>query len=434
MSLSNIEGILELCKNYKRIFIYGAGKNARSIYPFLNESKIPVMGFLVSNMNGNPDYIYNLPVMEIDCFRECHNDLIVVSIVKGSLSYVSVVSYLTKYQLQNVLFLSPQDMIEIKQLTINLKLKEIFEKPPYRLGNNIPVETYHSILIMRSPDGAEYHWRFRTNMIEQQSIGNILSLFPQKTLLDEYEKLYGRYRILHRLKKNPFFDQKSISVYMAQSHVDKGMARCPLPQWIIPIQVGAALTEQKNCEIRDNIGENISEKNTIYSECTALYWMWKNAPRTDYIGLCHYRRHFDMSEYDFIRLAGSDIDVLVTTPTFVNETIHSFFSGFVPQADECYLLKAIEIMYPEYLPEAKAFLNAKFFPPCNLSIMKYELFQKYAEYVFSITFEIESYYNELHFYRSDRYMGYLVEWLLGIFLMHHKDELKIAYTDMLFYS
>lgn len=77
-------------------------------------------------------------------------------------------------------FLSPQDMIEIKRLTINLKLKEIFEKPPYRLGNNIPVETYHSILIMRSPDGAEYHWRFRTNMIEQQSIGNILSLFPQK--------------------------------------------------------------------------------------------------------------------------------------------------------------------------------------------------------------------------------------------------------------
>ena len=66
--------------------------------------------------------------------------------------------------------------------------------------------------------------------------------------------------------------------------------------------------------------------------------------------------------------------------------------------------------------------------------MKYELFQKYMRYVFSVTFEIEKYYDKLHFYRNDRYMGYLVEWLLGIFLMHNKDELKIAYTDMLFYS
>ena len=66
--------------------------------------------------------------------------------------------------------------------------------------------------------------------------------------------------------------------------------------------------------------------------------------------------------------------------------------------------------------------------------MKYELFQKYAEFVFSITFRIEDYYRSLQFHREDRYMGYLIECLLGIFLMYHKENLKIAYTDMLFYS
>ena len=34
-----------------------------------------------------------------------------------------------------------------------------------------------------------------------------------------------------------------------------------LPEWLIPIQVGAALTQEKVADVSDDIGDNISSKN-----------------------------------------------------------------------------------------------------------------------------------------------------------------------------
>ncbi|MCI8951563.1 MAG: DUF4422 domain-containing protein, partial [Lachnospiraceae bacterium] len=63
---------------------------------------------------------------------------------------------------------------------------------------------------------------------------------------------------------------------MAYSHADKGAAQGNFSKWIVPIQVGVELTDSVNWRgMRDNLGDNISEKNGNYSECTALYWMWK---------------------------------------------------------------------------------------------------------------------------------------------------------------
>ena len=186
------------------------------------------------------------------------------------------------------------------------------------------------------------------------------------------------------------------------------------------------------CDLKDNTGENISERNGNYSECTALYWMWKNAPKTDYIGLCHYRRHFDLDENELRCLA--DLDVLATSPTFVAETAGAFFSTLTPQCDLDAMLAAIEKVRPEYLQAAQEFLEGRFFPPCNLFLMKYDLFQEYGDYLFSITFEIERFFDNLNIYRSDRYLGYLAECLMGIFLMRNKGRLKIGYTDMRFLS
>ena len=58
---------------------------------------------------------------------------------------------------------------------------------------------------------------------------------------------------------------------------------------IIPIHVGKANTELELDMIKDNTGDNISERNASWCELTALYWIWKNV-QADYYGLFHYRR------------------------------------------------------------------------------------------------------------------------------------------------
>lgn len=63
-----------------------------------------------------------------------------------------------------------------------------------------------------------------------------------------------------------------------------------------PIHVGAEGKDPLGL-IGDNTGNNISKKNPDYCELTGLYWAWKNI-KTDYIGLCHYRRYFDFLKSD----------------------------------------------------------------------------------------------------------------------------------------
>lgn len=46
----------------------------------------------------------------------------------------------------------------------------------------------------------------------------------------------------------------------------------------------------------DNTGDNISIKNKNYCELTGIYWIWKNI-NSDYIGVCHYRRYFNLKKY-----------------------------------------------------------------------------------------------------------------------------------------
>lgn len=434
MALSGIEGLIKKCKRNKKFYVYGAGKNAKCVYLFFKSKEIKVQGFIVSDPAENPEILFDLPVTGIENCPKKPDTLIVVSIVKGSMAYIPVFNCLVEHGLHNVLFISSSVMVMMRNELKFQKLQSIFDKETYRLGQDIPAETNHSIFAMPGMNGMEYHWRVKEVITEQFMNDDEVNLFSNGTPLEEFEKQYGKYYILHALETDDVVSEKTYSVYMAQSHVDRSPLQCRLAEWITPIQVGAALTEEKICRCRDDIGTNISDRNVVYSECTALYWMWKNAPKTDYIGLCHYRRHFDISENDWEKMAKSDIDVLVTTPTFINEGIGTFFALYLSQADIEQLLKAIESCWPEYLPTAREFLKARFFPPCNLAIMKYELFQKYSEFVFSITFKIEDYFSSLHFYREDRYMGYLIECLLGIFLMYHKEELKIAYTDMLFYS
>ena len=60
------------------------------------------------------------------------------------------------------------------------------------------------------------------------------------------------------------------------------------------IPVGLGSNDFDDDWIRDNSGDNISEKNKFYGEYTFHYWLWKNGIKdineNDWIGFCAYRR------------------------------------------------------------------------------------------------------------------------------------------------
>lgn len=46
--------------------------------------------------------------------------------------------------------------------------------------------------------------------------------------------------------------------------------------------------------------ENINDLNECLSEIVTYYYVWKNQKYSKYVGFCHYRRHFNCIDFDFI--------------------------------------------------------------------------------------------------------------------------------------
>ena len=77
--------------------------------------------------------------------------------------------------------------------------------------------------------------------------------------------------------------------------------------------------------MRDNTGNNISEKNRNYGEYTFHYWIWKNYMdklNDNWIGFCQYRKFWTIKNYDH-----SNIN-LETLPSIVLKDIPNEFQKY----------------------------------------------------------------------------------------------------------
>ena len=83
------------------------------------------------------------------------------------------------------------------------------------------------------------------------------------------------YVVAHKMYKSPCLDDAYKTIY-----------------------VGNKVREDAKLKglIVDSEGNSICEKNPYYCELTALYWIWKNDKKSDWIGLNHYRRYFMSSQ------------------------------------------------------------------------------------------------------------------------------------------
>lgn len=209
--------------------------------------------------------------------------------------------------------------------------------------------------------------------------------------------------------------------------------------------------------IGDDTGDNISELNRYFAENTALYWIWKNT-NTPYVGMFQYRRllsinenhHYPFVEFPSMRFIHLGInhlygfskeflralelekkfilpwfathDVLLSEPIRLNA-----YEQYKTEHDIEDLNKALEIIkqkYPHMHNFALETLNSQEgFYPANLIITRRDIFNNYAEWLFSIMLPL---YNqmkeELQTRNTEQKLAfaYLSERLFTIYFRYHQ--------------
>lgn len=156
---------------------------------------------------------------------------------------------------------------------------------------------------------------------------------------------------------------------------------------------------------RDYTGNNIADKNLMYNEYTGLYWLWKNYPLKDYIGLNHYRRMYttsknELMEYDkmptFDDLLYNGKYKLILNKKFELRWQNGFpkqgelatnreWYKFWHNIDDLDLLgDIIKKKYPEYTVGFNEMCEAKYIYPSSLFTMPSDLFEEYCEFIFGV--------------------------------------------------
>ena len=228
--------------------------------------------------------------------------------------------------------------------------------------------------------------------------------------------------------------QKKVHIYQAVSIYDKHIddRKYETSSYLIPIQVGAALTDKRIAILCDNVGDNISERNRRYSEMTAFYWMWKNDKVANYLGICHYRRLWKDLDKIAIKIVQSDIDAVLPLPTLCKHSVH-----------EDYLLKHIPSVWrpmmdilkkrsPDYWEAAQEIFQGRIFFASNMCILSREVLDDLCEWMFPIVSDVEDIIGDINDSYYNRYAGFCTERLITLYFLYNKHKWKIAYTEKVF--
>ncbi len=201
----------------------------------------------------------------------------------------------------------------------------------------------------------------------------------------------------------------------------------------LPVQAGAACHDRLAYR-GDDTGENISGKNGVYCEMTALYWAWNNLD-ADALGLCHYRRYFrepgknePAREETLQRLLNETPVILPEKRNYYIETGESQFVHAHGRESLDALRGALNDLYPTYLPAFDCSMGRTAGHRFNMAVMRRKELDAYCAWLFSILFETEKRLDP----PAPRMMGYLAERLLDAWIetenMPYK-ELKVYRTE-----
>ena len=321
------------------------------------------------------------------------------------------------------------------------KFKKLWRGYGYAVDEGAAVENGHIVIV--STDGGSI-FRFRTSFVSEDPYDSDTEKLITGGLSKVFTTLYGQddFIISSSDVLPEYIPLDGVNkIYVAESSHDHSTAvtdknlhlqGCAVRSWLIPVQAGAALTDVRIAKDCDNTGDNISSLNSLYSEATVMYWIWKNTSGQDRVGLFHYRRMFAsdaacMAEF-------GEYDLVTTIPSFIPVTVRTLFtSTMVIDMDWQLMMAAIEQDFGEYHEDALIYEKSHLYFPCNIFFMKRELYDEMCTFIFGVTGDIREFYARCNVKRDERYLGYLVENLVSIFIMHKRWNIKKACVDMKYY-
>ena len=220
---------------------------------------------------------------------------------------------------------------------------------------------------------------------------------------------------------------KDLAIYMATHN-----KKCSLnigEDYIIPIQVGKVLSNESIAEIGDDIGDNISNKNEVYCELTALYCMWKNT-NSKYIGLYHYRRRLDIKEDKILELLNCN-NVIIPKKKYFRISLKEQYIKEHRKYDWDILINTLKEIYPEYYKFSEKIFNGNKIYRFNMFIMKKEYFDDYCKWIFPLISRVEEkIYNTNQDNYQNRYIGFMAERLFTLYIVY--NNFKTYESDVLF--
>ena len=197
-----------------------------------------------------------------------------------------------------------------------------------------------------------------------------------------------------------------------------------------PIQAGAAIAERSIADLKDNTGINISDKNRMYCEMSAVYWIWKNTEH-DWIGIEHYRRHLLVRP----EMLTVDVDAIMPLPYICYPHEMAQFLRFTTEHVRDALLRALEELHPEEFEDYRAILYGKYQYTYNLVCARRYVFDNYCRWFFEITeYMEEKYASGVPELVETRALSYVAEVLTNLYFMYHQKDLRIRHVEKAIYT
>lgn len=202
-----------------------------------------------------------------------------------------------------------------------------------------------------------------------------------------------------------------------------------IPSGRTPLFVGKGNNEHN--WLRDNLDDNIAQKNPNYCELTAFYYLWKNDKTDDYISIEHYRRFFKEwynptliskeKMLDYLK----EYDIVTTQYYNFGETVEEYYKEHHIGDDMVKVKEVIEDKYPEYLSAFNIVMNNGYSAACNMIATSKRNFDAYCKWLFDILFSIES---KIDIENRDAYQkrvfGFLSERLQNVWIIQNRLTVK----------